>query len=802
MDDGALTTAAGPGVRRGSYSEPTIEGVGGSLRGPAAEQEHPSLASRRSQTEPALSTAAAAEAAGRGGGKIKRQVSQPDYDGVDRGADRSRSRSAPQTELSKDLNVVEEMALQREEQRRASIAGGGNGDPHGSKHGLAFTLIHSIGKLFGGAKARRAGAGADGDGDGGGRDGDGDGGGVRRKRSSLMEGMKGFATKLKNKGRSTLHRNDTSGPRFATLSSIPQQTAEELERFAREVADPGVQGQSKTGVLGHFAPDGTPLAAGEQREGNRLPRFMISEHSKRRGALDVVLCLLIVWHIFAIPARLAFGQNGLNSDTNFLMITGGWAAWDVVVDCFFLVDVALVFRTAVVAHKRGVIEVKPVILARNYIQSWFAVDLAASFPFSFFVVAGAGWFPGPSGWRVLNMLRFLRLPRIIKRFSGHEVNIKLSQLAFLRLFKIAVTLFIVWHMIACLYWTIAVYEGLCAWDAEEEGYREQPSAFRQWATATSGLATNANGFYACGDAWTPWAALVESQAWTQYVQALFWAVVVTTGVGKDIVPQTNLETLFTCGCIVVGAVFYAIIIGSLSSALSNLDSTNAIRHRKIESIELYMRHAGVPGYLRRAIMGYYDYVWACSRQNIGDLDLFKELPASLRLRLKVALRHKRVVEIPLFQYLPAPCLIALISEMTSTIALPGEYIVKSGTYGEKMYIVDHGQAQVLLTRDVETAGGAVSGKTDSDSDDDDKDHEHSTGEKPDHMSYYGSQRREKVIDVMTSGAFFGESALYGKPRNASVRALQYCELLVLHARRVLQISESFPELAARFKILR
>ncbi len=54
---------------------------------------------------------------------------------------------------------------------------------------------------------------------------------------------------------------------------------------------------------------------------------------------------------------------------------------------------------------------------------------------------------------------------------------------------------------------------------------------------------------------------------------------------------------------------------------------------------------------------------------------------------------------------------------------------------------------------------------------------HSTGEKPDHMSYYGSQRREKVIDVMTSGAFFGESALYGKPRNASVRALHRTEHL-------------------------
>ena len=60
--------------------------------------------------------------------------------------------------------------------------------------------------------------------------------------------------------------------------------------------------------------------------------------------------------------------------------------------------------------------------------------------------------------------------------------------------------------------------------------------------------------------------LLHQSAFTQYLQALFWAIVVTTGVGRDVVPHTEVETCFTIFVIVLGVILYAFILGSFSKS--------------------------------------------------------------------------------------------------------------------------------------------------------------------------------------------------------------------------------------------
>ena len=58
----------------------------------------------------------------------------------------------------------------------------------------------------------------------------------------------------------------------------------------------------------------------------------------------------------------------------------------------------------------------------------------------------------------------------------------------------------------------------------------------------------------------------------QYTHSFFWAVMITTGIGRDIMPVTFAEHIFSTAMIVIGVLMYAVIIGSASSALANLDS--------------------------------------------------------------------------------------------------------------------------------------------------------------------------------------------------------------------------------------
>ncbi len=49
-------------------------------------------------------------------------------------------------------------------------------------------------------------------------------------------------------------------------------------------------------------------------------------------------------------------------------------------------------------------------------------------------------------------------------------------------------------------------------------------------------------------------------------------------IGNDIIPGNNIEKAFTCFVMAIGACFYAIILGSISLLVNNMDPT-ASRHR-------------------------------------------------------------------------------------------------------------------------------------------------------------------------------------------------------------------------------
>ena len=92
----------------------------------------------------------------------------------------------------------------------------------------------------------------------------------------------------------------------------------------------------------------------------------------------------------------------------------------------------------------------------------------------------------------------------------------------------------------------------------------------------------------------------------QYTYSFFWAVMVTTGIGRDIMPVTYLEHVFSIIMIIVGVVMYAVIIGSASSAVTNLDAGNAAKKEKVEGINRYLRQRMVPKDLQRRIKEYYE----------------------------------------------------------------------------------------------------------------------------------------------------------------------------------------------------
>jgi hypothetical protein len=81
---------------------------------------------------------------------------------------------------------------------------------------------------------------------------------------------------------------------------------------------------------------------------------------------------------------------------------------------------------------------------------------------------------------------------------------------------------------------------------------------------------------------------------------------VTTGVGKDINPQSETETNFTIFVIGIGIIAYALLIGSLSSSLQSMAHKSKAHNAQLERINQFMQFNKVPRYMQIAIKQYYE----------------------------------------------------------------------------------------------------------------------------------------------------------------------------------------------------
>lgn len=99
---------------------------------------------------------------------------------------------------------------------------------------------------------------------------------------------------------------------------------------------------------------------------------MISPNSRFRQRWDIFQAFLLVYVAVSVPYRICFDDAAL--------VWSFWFTVDVALDLYFVVDVFLNFRTAIVTRDGEVVyEKKPVAL--RYLRSWFTVDFISCLPF-------------------------------------------------------------------------------------------------------------------------------------------------------------------------------------------------------------------------------------------------------------------------------------------------------------------------------------------------------------------------------------------------------------------------------------
>jgi voltage-gated potassium channel len=260
----------------------------------------------------------------------------------------------------------------------------------------------------------------------------------------------------------------------------------------------------------------------------------------------------------------------------------------------------------------------------------------------------------------------------------------------------------------------------------------------------------ASGFPA--DSWAARAGIVESGPIAQYVRSLYWTITTMTTVGYgDITPARTLEYVFSAIIMLMGASLYAFIIGSIASLLSSIQAAKNSHWERIDSVTEFLRQRNVPAEIDAKVRNYYEYVWARYR-GLDKNALLNDLPDPLRLEIQLHLASNILDTVPLFKHCSPVLRNALLTSLESKTYPPDSYIANEGELGKSIFFVVEGSVEII------------------------------------------SVEKNKSWGTLGEGDYFGYMSLaLGERRTATIRAIGFCDLLILDKEDFNRIKSEFPE---------
>jgi len=261
---------------------------------------------------------------------------------------------------------------------------------------------------------------------------------------------------------------------------------------------------------------------------------------------------------------------------------------------------------------------------------------------------------------------------------------------------------------------------------------------------------------ACG-----WLALggIENAAnpLTYYVRALYWAITTLATVGYgDIAPRNNPQMIYAMVVMLLGVGVYGYVVGNVANLLANLDLSKRHYAENMDRLGAFLRYRNVPLELQRRLRDYYAYVWE-HRMGYDESAVLADLPMGLRTEVALRLRRDFIEQAPLFKNASHELVREIALHLHPMVFTPGDYIFRAGHHGRHMYFIGFGTLEVL------SADG-------------------------------------QLLATLKEGNFFGELALlFSEPRNASVRAVDYCDLYSLDKDTFDHTISRYPDFARHIK---
>uniref|UniRef100_A0A673LCI6 Hyperpolarization activated cyclic nucleotide-gated potassium channel 4 n=1 Tax=Sinocyclocheilus rhinocerous TaxID=307959 RepID=A0A673LCI6_9TELE len=433
--------------------------------------------------------------------------------------------------------------------------------------------------------------------------------------------------------------------------------------------------------------------------------WIIHPYSDFRFYWDLTMLLLMVGNLIIIPVGITFFKDEH---------TPPWIVFNVVSDTFFLLDLVLNFRTGIVKEDNAEIILDPQQIKIKYLRSWFVVDFISSIPvdYIFLIVEtriDSDFYKTARALRIvrftkiLSLLRLLRLSRLIRYIHQWEEIFHMTYdlaSAMVRIVNLIGMMLLLCHWDGCLQFLVP--------DGQNKNCQ------------------------------------VTNDTWgQQYSYALFKAMSHMLCIGYGMYPLFE-----TTPCIKLEDVHHHVCL------YINSTTANTVTLLSYKQVEQYMSFHKLPADMRQRIHDYYEHRY--QGKMFDEESILGELNEPLREEIINFNCRKLVASMPLFANADPNFVTSMLTKLRFEVFQPGDYIIREGTIGKKMYFIQHGVVSVLTKGNNETK--------------------------------------------LSDGSYFGEICLLTRGRRtASVRAETYCRLYSLSVDNFNEVLEEYPMMRRAFE---
>ncbi|XP_055685727.1 potassium voltage-gated channel subfamily H member 7 isoform X4 [Lutzomyia longipalpis] len=393
--------------------------------------------------------------------------------------------------------------------------------------------------------------------------------------------------------------------------------------------------------------------------------WVIHPCSSFRFYWDLCMLLLLVANLIILPVAISFFNDDLSTR---------WIAFNCLSDTIFLIDIVVNFRTGIMQQDNAEqVILDPKIIAKNYLKTWFFLDLISSIPLDYiflifnqdfsesFQILHAG-----RALRILrlakllSLVRLLRLSRLVRYVSQWEEVYFLNMASvFMRIFNLICMMLLIGHWSGCLQFLVPMLQGF-------------PS-----------------------NSWVAINELQEAYWLEQYSWALFKAMshMLCIGYGR-FPPQSLTDMWLTMLSMISGATCYALFLGHATNLIQSLDSSRRQYREKVKQVEEYMAYRKLPRDMRQRITEYFEHRY---QGKFFDEELILgELSEKLREDVINYNCRSLVASVPFFANADANFVSDVVTKLKYEVFQPGDIIIKEGTIGTKMYFIQEGVVDIVM----------------------------------------------------------------------------------------------------------